>query len=117
MKVISGTFYDRESAAKYLGVSPDTLRRADEHYGLSTKIGGAKIYDAERLKEFQTDRESYMSQSDVARHFGISRQAVNQAFSRWGFVPNTVSPYTGMESYKRSTVEEFASKIGWKTDG
>jgi hypothetical protein len=109
--------YTTPSAAKYLGVSPLTVRTFTGLGRLTPfRVGAANVYeksdlDAVKAKYFADG----LSHTDIAEKYGVKRTLVIYYYKKLGVKP---SGKDGRRKgapavYDPSTVEKFAKIIGW----
>jgi excisionase family DNA binding protein len=114
--MLTGTFYDTFEAAEYTGLTDPTIRRLTRAGKLSAVIvGNTYLYERFDLDTLNYKLERYLTQSEIAKRYGISRQAVHKALTKH----KIHSAYEGLgikrnaALYHAETVKIFALSMGW----
>ena len=116
VKMLTGTFYSTTEAAEYTGLTEPTIRRlAKSNKVHTTIVGTTYLYERFDLDTLNYKLQRYLTQTEIAKRYGISRQAVHKAMSKWQISP----AYEGLgikrnaALYHVDGVKLFATRMGW----
>ena len=114
--MLTGTFYDISEAAEYTGLTEPTIRRlAKSNKVHTTIVGNTYLYERFDLDTLNYKLRRYITQTEIAKRYGISRQAVHKALNKWEIFPayKGIGIKRNAALYHIDGIKLFALRMGW----
>ena len=118
--MLTGTFYSTQEAAEYTGLTESTIRRLISTGTLeSATVGNSHLIERYYLDCLNYSLAKFLTQTEIAKRYGISRQAVHKAFAKHKIRSETTNTSIKRNAtlYHVHQVSEFAKSIGWTEPG
>jgi excisionase family DNA binding protein len=117
--MLDGKFYTTKEAAEHTGLSEYKIRELVRNDAVAyVKIGATPLILECDLNDLSYAMSQTLTQREIARKYGISRQAVHKAFAKAGPTSAYKDPLRrSAHVYYTVDVSRFASAKGWLSHG
>ena len=114
--MLTGTFYDISEASEYTGLTEPTIRRLTRANKINAStVGSTYLYERFDLDTLNYKLKRYITQTEIAEQYGISRQAVHKALNKWDIFPayKGIGIKRNAALYHVDGIKMFALRMGW----